>query len=205
MMAFRMGCQSQACVRVKAGARCINVMHVQKHVYSCIKGRMCAHHTYFGPGVQRYWWWIGDTATATTVCNDSCSGAVGEPRRCSTIGEIALRLHHCCHQQGEWWSGHKCCHANRCLRAFLQMGDKGKTNMKCLSMESGHHEPPEQLQCSLRSLLNSSGGMNTIPPQDIPSFIYTTFIESGNLIEIKISFARETYSTTDRKNKQSQM
>ncbi len=57
------------------------------------------------------------------------------------------------------------------------MGDKlGNTNMQCLSMESGHYEPPEQLQCSLPSLWNSIGGMDTIPPQDIPSFIYTTFI-----------------------------
>ncbi len=57
----------------------------------------------------------------------------------------------------------------------VQMGDKRKTNMKRLSIESGHHEPPEQLQCSLPSLWNSIGWMNTIPPQDIPSFLYNTF------------------------------
>ncbi len=50
---------------------------------------------------------------------------------------------------------------------------KGKT--KCLNMESGHHKPPEQRQCSLPSLWNSIGGMKTIPAQNMPSFIFTTF------------------------------
>ncbi len=72
------------------------------------------------------------------------------------------------------------------------MGDKLKEKPTfSVSMESGHHEPPEQLQCSLPSLWNSIGGMN-ITPQDIPSFIYTTFSKTNNLIEIKISFARES-------------
>ncbi len=40
-----------------------------------------------------------------------------------------------------------------------------------LSEVFGHHVPPEQLQCALASsLCNSTGGMNTIHPKDIPSF-----------------------------------
>lgn len=38
---------------------------------------------------------------------------------------------------------------------------KGKITMKCVSVESGHHEPPELLQCSSPSLWNPVGGMNT--------------------------------------------
>lgn len=53
---------------------------------------------------------------------------------------------------------------------------KGTTNMKCLRMESGHHEPPAQLQYSLPSLWNSIGGMNTtFPYLFIYIYIYTTF------------------------------
>ncbi len=55
---------------------------------------------------------------------------------------------------------------------------KGKTYIKCLSMESGHQKPPEQLQF-LPSLWNSIGGMNTLPPKDISSFIYAPFLHSG--------------------------
>ena len=50
---------------------------------------------------------------------------------------------------------------------------KGKTNIKYLSKVLGHYEPPEHLQCALALILqslNSSGGMNTILPIDIPSF-----------------------------------
>ncbi len=74
---------------------------------------------------------------------------------------------------------------------------KGKTNMKRLSVESGHQERPEQLQCSMPSLWDSAGGMNTIPPQDIPSFINTTFIFAT---ETWVQQVEEKQSQTQQKD-----
>ena len=49
---------------------------------------------------------------------------------------------------------------------------KGKTQMKCFSKVLGLHMLPEQLKFTFALFLqslNSSGGMNTILPKDVPS------------------------------------
>ena len=50
--------------------------------------------------------------------------------------------------------------------------NKGKSNIKCISMELDHHMLPGQLWCALALIqsVNCAGGMNTILPKDILSF-----------------------------------
>ncbi len=62
------------------------------------------------------------------------------------------------------------------------------------------HEVSEQLQSSLPSLCNSIGGMNIIPPQDVPSCIYTNHqvisLKSRSLLPRRPEYSRQKEKQT---------